>query len=82
MAEGLFEGHEEFSGSQDIELDVDQKTFAQIENLHAPPGSVALQSLSLCKNKAFEFNILNFCYRSTVPAMKGSTITFRQLSWK
>lgn len=52
MAEGLFEKHEEFSGSHDTELDVDQETFAQIENLHAPPGSVVLSSLSLSKKQA------------------------------
>ncbi|MCJ1346973.1 hypothetical protein MMC31_005193, partial [Peltigera leucophlebia] len=38
MAEGFFKEHEDHSKSQDIMLDVDQKIFAQIENLHAPPG--------------------------------------------
>lgn len=51
MAEDLFESGEEFSESQDIELDVDQKTFAQFESLHAPSGSVVLPSLSLSKKQ-------------------------------
>lgn len=58
MAEGLFEKHEEFSGSHDTELDVDQETLAQIENLHAPPGSVVYCHLSVsARNKPFEFEI-------------------------
>lgn len=51
MAEELSAWDEEFSESQDIELDVDQKTFAQFESLHAPSGSVALSSLSLSKKQ-------------------------------
>lgn len=51
MAEDLFEWDGEFPESQGIGLDVDQKTFAQFENLHAPPGSVVFPSLSLNKNQ-------------------------------
>lgn len=51
MAEDLFEWDEKFSESQDIEFDMDQKTFAQFENLHAPSGSVVLPSLSLSKRQ-------------------------------
>ena len=50
MAEDSFEW-DEFSESQDIELDMDQKSFAKIENLHAPSGLVVLPSLSLSKKK-------------------------------
>lgn len=54
MAVELFEWDEEFSESQDIEFDVDQKAFAQFENLHAPPGSVVLPFLNLSKRQTFE----------------------------
>lgn len=51
MAEDFFEWDEEFSEPQDIEFDVDQKTFVQFQTLHAPPGSVVLPSLSLSKRQ-------------------------------